>query len=236
MICIHYKRSQKRKIILMDIVLSGIEVRILGCLIEKETTTPDYYPLTLNSLVNACNQKSNRNPVVSYEETSVVRGLDSLQDKGLSEKIYKADSRVPKYGHLFRKKLNLSRGETAVLCVLMLRGPQTTGEIRGRSERIYKFNDLDEVEKVLDELQNKEHPMTIRLPRQAGRKESRYMHLLSGEPDITESPAPLPEEPAALQVRAENERIIKLEEEVAALRKELEALQKEFNDLKSQFE
>ena len=151
----------------MDTVLSDVEVRILGCLIEKETTTPDYYPLTLNSLVNACNQKSNRSPVVSYEETSVVRGLDSLQDKGLSEKIYKADSRVPKYGHLFMKKLNLSRSEVAILCVLMLRGPQTTGEIRGRSERIHKFNDPGEVEKVLDELMNKEHPMTIKLPRQA---------------------------------------------------------------------
>ena len=220
----------------MDTVLSEIEVRILGCLIEKETTTPDYYPLTLNSLVNACNQKSNRNPVVSYEETSVVRGLDSLHDKGLSEKLYKADSRVPKYQHSFTNKFNLSHSEVAVLCVLMLRGPQTTGEIRGRSERIYKFNDLGEIEKVLDELMNKEHPMTIKLPRQVGRKESRYMHLLSGEPDITESPASLPEEPAARQVRTENERIVKLEEEVAALRKELDTLQKEFNDLKSQFE
>lgn len=220
----------------MDTILSDVEVRILGCLIEKETTTPDYYPLTLNSLVNACNQKSNRSPVVSYEETSVVRGLDSLQDKGLSEKIYKADSRVPKYGHLFMKKLNLSRGETAVLCVLMLRGPQTTGEIRGRSERIHKFNDLGEVEKILDELMNKEHPMTIKLPRQAGRKESRYMHLLSGEPDMTESPASLPEEPAARQVRSENERIIKLEDELENLRKEFETLKQEFNDLKSQFE
>ncbi len=220
----------------MDTILSDVEARILGCLIEKETTTPDYYPLTLNSLVNACNQKSNRSPVVSYEETSVVRGLDSLQDKGLSEKIYKADSRVPKYGHLFMKKLNLSRSEVAVLCVLMLRGPQTTGEIRGRSERIHKFNDLGEVENVLDELMNKEHPMTIKLPRQAGRKESRYMHLLSGEPDITESPASLPEEPAARQVRSENERIAKLEDELENLRKEFETLKQEFNDLKSQFE
>ncbi len=220
----------------MDTELSDIEARILGCLIEKETTTPDYYPLTLNSLVNACNQKSNRNPVVSYEETSVVRGLDSLQEKGLSEKIYKADSRVPKYGHLFMKKLNLSLNETAVLCVLMLRGPQTTGEIRGRSERIYKFNDLGEVEKVMDELMNKEHPMAIKLPRQAGRKESRYTHLLSGKPDITESPVSLPQETATQQVRAENERIVKLEDEVTALRKDLNTLQKEFNNLKSQFE
>ncbi len=192
--------------------------------------------MTLNSLVNACNQKSNRSPVVSYEETSVVRGLDSLQDKGLSEKIYKADSRVPKYGHLFMKKLNLSRSEAAVLCVLMLRGPQTTGEIRGRTERIHKFNDLGEAEKVLDELMNKEHPLTIKLPRQVGRKESRYMHLLSGEPDITESPASLPEEPAARQVRSENERIAKLEDELENLRKEFETLKQEFNNLKSQFE
>ena len=150
----------------MDMVLNDIEVRILGCLIEKEITTPDYYPLTLNSLLNACNQKSNRSPVVSYEETSVVRGLDSLQEKGLSEKIYKSDSRVPKYQHLFIRKFDLSRREVAVLCVLMLRGPQTTGEIRGRSDRMYKFDGLNEVEEVLNGLMDKEQPMLIMLPRQ----------------------------------------------------------------------
>jgi uncharacterized protein YceH (UPF0502 family) len=220
----------------MDTVLSDVEVRILGCLIEKETTTPDYYPLTLNSLVNACNQKSNRSPVVSYEETSVVRGLDSLQDRELAEKIYKADSRVPKYQHSFTKRFSLARREVAVLSVLMLRGPQTAGEIRGRSERIYKFNDLKEVEETLDGLMNKEQPMIVKLPRQIGRKESRYMHLLSGDPEIIETEAPVIEEPATRQVRAENERISKLENELEALRKEFDTLKQEFNDLKSQFE
>jgi uncharacterized protein YceH (UPF0502 family) len=217
-------------------VLSNTEVRILGCLIEKEMTTPDYYPLTLNALTNACNQKSNRNPVVSYEETSVVRGLESLQEKGLSEKIYKADSRVPKYRHLFKEKLKLSRSTVAVMCVLMLRGPQTIGEIRGRSERMHKFNDLNEVEEVLNELMNKEQPMVIRLPRQAGRKENRFMHFLSGEPEIQEPEISVPEEAATKQVRAENDRIAKLENELAALRREFDDLKKEFTDLKSQFE
>ncbi len=220
----------------MNIVLNDIEVRILGCLIEKENTTPDYYPLTLNSLVNACNQKSNRNPVVSYEETSVVRGLDSLQRKGLSEKIYKADSRVPKYQHLFMKKFNLSHSEVVVLCSLMLRGPQTTGEIRIRSERIYKFKDLKEVEEVLNGLMYKEQPMLVKLPRQVGRKESRYMHLFSGEPDIEEYERPISEESATLQVRAENERITKLENELASLQEEFNNLKQQFIDFKSQFE
>ncbi len=220
----------------MDILLNDIEVRVLGCMIEKEITTPDYYPLTLNSLVNACNQKSNRNPVVSYEETSVVRGLDSLQEKGLSEKIYKTDSRVPKYGHLFMRKFKLSRREVAVLCISMLRGPQTTGEIRGRSDRMYKFDGFNEVEEVLNGLMDKEQPMLIKLPRQIGTKEPRYMHLLSGEPEIKEPEKPVPEEVATLQVRAENERIAKLENELAALRREFDDLKQEFADLKSQFE
>jgi uncharacterized protein YceH (UPF0502 family) len=220
----------------MDMQMSDIEVRILGCLFEKGTTTPDYYPLTLNALVNACNQKSNRNPVVTYEETSVVRGLESLQEKGLSEKIYKTDSRVPKYQHLFIKKFNLSLPEAAVLCVLMLRGPQTAGEIRGRTERLYKYSGLKEVEEVLTGLMNREQPMVIKLPRQAGRKESRYMHLLSGEPEITETETPLPEEAATQRVRAENERIATIEKEVAVLRSELDNLKQEFKKLKSEFE
>lgn len=220
----------------MDILLNDIEVRILGCLIEKKTTTPDHYPLSLNSLTNACNQKSNRNPVVSYDEMSVVRGLDSLQEKGLSEKIYKLDSRVPKYQHSFTKKFDLSRREVAVLSVLILYGPQTTGEIRGRSNRIYKFDDLNEVEKVLDGLLNKEQPILLKLPRQTGRKERRYMHFLSGKPEIKELEKPLPQEVATLQVRAENERIAKLEDELATLRREFDDLKKDFSNLKSQFE
>ncbi len=220
----------------MDILLSDVEVRILGCLIEKESTTPDYYPLTLNALTNACNQKSNRDPVVSYEDTTVVRGLDSLQSNGFIEKIYKADSRVPKYRHIFDEKLKLSREKVAVMCILMLRGPQTTGEVRGRSERINRFDNLNEVEDVLNDLMSSEGPMIVKLPRQAGRKERRYMHLLSGEPEIKELDLSAPEEVATRQVRAENERIEKLEDELSGLRKEFNELKEEFVNLKSQFE
>ncbi|TNF52756.1 DUF480 domain-containing protein [bacterium] len=218
----------------METTLTATEVRILGCLIEKETTTPDYYPLTLNALTNACNQKSNRNPVVSFEETTVIRGLEELQKKGLSEKIYKADSRVPKYQHLFGKKYGLSPQEVSVICVLMLRGPQTIGEIRGRAERMYKFKGIQDVEGVVNILIVKQPPLVLKLPRQIGRKESRYMHLLSGEPNIQDTDPPV--EAAALQVQAENERIAKLEDEVATLRRGLDALKKGFDDLKSQFE
>jgi len=220
----------------MDIVLNDIEVRIIGCLIEKEITTPDHYPLSLNSLTNACNQKSNRNPVVSYEKMSVVRGLDSLQEKGLSEKIYKLDSRVPKYQHSFTKKTDLSQREVAVLSVLMLYGPQTTGELRGRSNRMCQFDGLNEVEEVLHGLMDKEQPMLIKLSRQIGRKECRYMHLLSGKPEIKDFENPIPQEVATLQVRAENERIEKLEDKLAALRREFDDLKQDFSDLKSQFE
>ncbi|MDH4028360.1 MAG: YceH family protein [Nitrospirota bacterium] len=217
-------------------ILNDIEVRILGCLIEKQITTPDYYPLTLNALTNACNQKSNRDPVVSFDETTVVRGLDGLHDKGFSEKIYKADSRVPKYQHTFREKLNLTVRETAVMCELMLRGPQTIGEVKGRAERMYKFSDLAEVEGILDGLMNREEPLVTRLPRQAGRKEPRHMHLLSGAPEVSEIAAPLREEAATMQVRSENERIGRLEDEITALRGELEELRKAFLDLKAQLE
>ncbi|MBI4681631.1 MAG: DUF480 domain-containing protein [Nitrospirae bacterium] len=220
----------------MDIILNETELRILGCLIEKEATTPDYYPLTLNALTNACNQKSNRNPVVSYEDTTVVRGLDSLREKGLSEKILKADSRVPKYQHSFQAKYNLTNREIAVLCELMLRGPQTAGEIRSRADRMYKFEGLPEVDEILNNLMEKEKPMVVKLPRQTGRKENRYMHLLSGEPEIRETEQIVSEEAATLRVRAENERIAILEDKLASLQKEFEKLKTEFIALKSQFE
>jgi uncharacterized protein YceH (UPF0502 family) len=220
----------------MDILLNDVEARILGCLIEKGITTPDYYPLTLNALTNACNQKSNRNPVVSFEETTVVRGLEDLQQKGLTEKVIKADSRVPKYQHSFGNSLDLSPREVAVLCVLMLRGPQTTGEIRGRTERMYQFTNINEVDEVLTGLMEREHPFAIKLPRQTGQKEQRFAHMLSGEPEIREPERAVSDETAALQVRTENERIQKLEEELATLRSEFDSLRQEFIDLKSQFD
>lgn len=220
----------------MDIILNDIEVRILGCLIEKGITTPDYYPLTLNALTSACNQKSNRNPVVSYEDTTVVRGLDSLREKGLAEKIYKADSRVPKYQHSFPQKFNLPGDYVAVLCELMLRGPQTVGEIRNRADRMYNFEGLQEVEEILNRLMEREPPMVARLPRQAGRKEPRFAHLLSGEPEIREEKPAVSEETATVRVRAENERIAKLEDEITALRRDFDKLKEEFISLKSQFD
>ncbi len=220
----------------MNILLNEVEVRVLGCLIEKEFTTPDYYPLTLNALKNACNQKSNRNPVMSLEETTVVRALDDLRKKGLSEKVLKADSRVPKYQHLFMSKFDLSRSQTAVLCELMLRGPQTGGEIRSRAERMNTFQGLDEVEKILTGLTEGDEPEVIRLPRRAGQKERRYMHLFSGEPAIQEEDQPGGDESATVMVRAENVRIRNLEDELAALRHEFDALKKAFTDLKSQLE
>lgn len=220
----------------MDILLNDIEVRILGCLIEKGITTPDYYPLTLNALTNACNQKSNRYPLVSYEDTTVVRGLDSLREKGLVEKIYKADSRVPKYQHSFPQKFNISSDYVAVLCELMLRGPQTVGEIRNRADRMYNFEGLQEVEEILNRLMEKEPPMVVKLPRQAGRKESRFAHLLAGEPAIREEEHAVSEETATIRVRAENERIAKLEDEFTVLRTEFDKLKEAFISLKSQFE
>ena len=220
----------------MKIVLNEIETRVLGCLIEKAFTTPDYYPLTLNALTNACNQKSNRNPVMSLEETSVVRGLDDLRKKGLSEKVHKADSRVPKYQHLFMSTFNLSRSQTAVLCELMLRGPQTTGEIRNRADRMNRFQDLNEVEEILSGLMEGDEPMVIRLPRMAGQKERRFMHLFSGEPEIREQDRSFVDESATVRVHAENERIGKLENELVLLRNEFNELKKAFTDLKSQFE
>ena len=217
-------------------VLNEVEARVIGCLIEKEKTTPDYYPMTLNSLTNACNQKSNRSPVVSFEETTVVRGLESLHQKGLTEKIIKADCRVPKYRHLFGSRLDVTPREAAILCELMLRGPQTTGEIRGRADRMCKFRDIHEVEEVLTGLMEREPQFVIKLPRQAGQKERRFAQLLTGEPEIQETEKSVSEEAATIQVRSENQRIQKLEEELAILRKEFDNLKNEFNELKSQFE
>ena len=214
----------------MNILLNDIEVRVLGSLLEKSMTTPEYYPLSLNALTNACNQKSNRDPVVSFDETTVVRALDSLREKQLV--VLSASSRVPKYAEVFVGNRKLVPRESALIMVLMLRGPQTVGELRGRTERAYKFEDLAEVEATLDELV--ESGYIIKLPRMPGRKESRYAHLLAG--DITvEDTAPGPE-PAAIVVRAENERIAALEEEVQRLREEFDTLQVEFEKFKKEFE
>ena len=221
----------------MEALLNSVEVRVLGALIEKEITTPEYYPLTLNSLTTACNQKSNRDPVVSLEEKAVVRALESLRDKGLARQVSGVDMRVPKHYHLFDEKMGLTRPQVAALCVLMLRGPQTVGEIRGRSGRLYEFAGLEEVECVLVELAERtEGALVVQLARQPGRKESRYAHVLMGEPEEEDAQTEGPVDAAALEVRAENERIAALGEQVKALRDELADVRSAFAQFKEQFE
>ena len=222
----------------MDALLDQVEARVLGALIEKQITTPDYYPLTLNGLTAACNQKSNRHPVVDFDEKTVARALESLRDKQLARMVSGAEQRVPKYYHLFTEKFGFSPQEVGVLCVLMLRGPQTVGEIRGRTGRLYEFDDLTEVEATLRGLNEREDgPLTRQLPRQPGRKESRHAHLLAGEPELPEEEENEPHlEAATLEVRAENERLARLEEEVGFLRRELDELRETFTRFKEQFE
>ena len=222
----------------MEPLLSEVEVRVLGALIEKQITTPDYYPLTLNALTAACNQKSNRAPVVDFDEKTVVRALESLRDKELARMLSGAEMRVPKYYHLFPETLGFTSQEVGVLCVLMLRGPQTVGEIRGRSGRLYEFADLAEVEQALQQLMEREGgPVVMKLPRQIGRKESRYAQLLAGEPEIaTEEEGEAQLEKAALEVRTENERLEQLEIQVQDLQRQIEDLRLEFATFKRQFE
>jgi uncharacterized protein len=219
----------------MNAMLNDMEVRVLGCLIEKELTTPEYYPLSLNALTNACNQKSNRDPVLNLEEAEVVRALDSLKFKQLA--VVSADGgRVPKYRHLLVEQLRLSPAELATLAELLLRGPQTVGELRTRAERMHPFPDLAAVDAVLTELMARTPPFVARLARQPGRKESRYAHLLAGEPEISsEELAPAPEA-ARLKVMAENERMARIEEEVASLRDEVAGLRRAVEEFKAQFE
>lgn len=219
----------------MEIVLNDVEARVLGCLIEKEMTTPEYYPLSLNALTNACNQKSNRDPVMGLVDEDVVKALDGLRFKQLA--VVSSDGgRVPKYRHLMPEKLQLVPAELAVICELLVRGPQTMGELRTRSERMHPFPDLAAVEEVLRELMEREHPFINRLARQSGRKEARYAHLFCGEPVLnTEELAPAPEA-ARLRVMADNERITGLEKEVAGLREEVAGLRQMVEEFKRQFE
>jgi uncharacterized protein YceH (UPF0502 family) len=210
---------------LMNIVLNEIEARVLGALVEKDITTPDYYPLSLNALVNACNQRNNRDPVMSLEEGAVRDALDRLHEHGLAGPAGGADSRVTKYEHRLQESFNFSRGETAVLCVLLLRGPQTPGELRGRTERMHRFEDLDAVQSSLQKLMQREPPLAVVLARQPGTKESRYAHLLSGEVDAGESS--LPRMVAPLSTAADQERISRLEETVAGLQNEVRVLKQQ---------
>jgi uncharacterized protein YceH (UPF0502 family) len=214
--------------------LDEVEVRVLGALLEKERTTPEYYPLSLNALINACNQKSNRDPVMALDESAVRSALESLNEKNLAGQASSADSRVPKYIHHLQEVFNFDRRESAVLCVLLLRGPQTPGELRGRTERMYKFDDLIVVETALHRLMEREPPLVMKLARQPGTKESRYAHLLSGE--LEEWSAPAEPQPVASTAGQDDDRITRLETELEALRKEVADLRQQLDDFRKQFE
>jgi uncharacterized protein len=219
----------------MDVILTSEETRVLGSLIEKQITTPDYYPLTLNALMHACNQKSNREPIVAYDETTVLRILDCLREKKLIRAVSMADSRVAKYRQVFTDTANLTDQELGILCVLMLRGFQTPGELRGRTERLCTFSSLEDVEKTLQRMREKrEGHWVTQLPRQPGFKELRWAHLLGGpisEEMINASNTP-PPAPASLEIA----RISQLEEEVRDLKQEIQALKQQFSEFRKQFE
>jgi uncharacterized protein YceH (UPF0502 family) len=216
----------------MGIQLDDVEVRVLGALMEKEVSTPEYYPLSLNALVNACNQKSNREPVVSYDEDTVETALDGLRVKGLAARISGHDMRVPKHAHRLSEVINLGRREAAVLCVLMLRGPQTAGELRGRTERLYPFDDLEAVDACLTRLMEwQPEPLAARLARQAGYKEVRYAHLLAGEP-----PAVQPAAAVSAVRETRDDPVARLQARVDGLEAEVADLKRQFGEFKKQFE
>jgi len=221
----------------MAMQLTDIEVRTLGSLIEKDITTPDYYPLSLNALVNACNQKNNRDPVMTLDEDAVRQALSSLQEKRLAGPAGGADSRVPKYEHRLQEVFNFNRRETAVLCVLLLRGPQTPGELRSRTERMHHFEALDEVQSTLQRLMEREPPLAVMLARQPGTKEARYDHLLSDHPREARAAAVAESAPPeAVRGSHDSERLSQLEHEVGELRGEVRALQHQLAEFRKQFE
>ena len=218
----------------VNIVLNENEARVLGALLEKEITTPDYYPLSLNSLVNACNQKSNRDPVMNLDDDSVRDALRTLHDNSLVRSVSAADSRVTKYEHRLQETFNLDRREAALFCELLLRGPQTPGELRTRAERMYAFDDLSEAQSALQRLMNREPPLVKVLARQPGTKESRYMHLLSGDAKPVSSTAER-EVPASLE-REKMDGFSRLSTEMAELRKDMADLKQQFAAFRKQFE
>ena len=212
----------------MSDVLTDIETRVLGALVEKQISTPEYYPLTLNALTLACNQKNNRHPVTAYSENEVGNAVETLREKNLVYVFYGSTSRVPKYKHVMPEVLHTNAAETALMCVLLLRGPQTPGELRGNAARLYEFSGLDEVEQTLTGLISHEpDPLVTRLARQAGQKEIRFAHLLSGEVQAESLPAP-----AAPPVSHRQS----LEQKVDALAAEVEKLRLQFDEFKKQFE
>ena len=214
--------------------LTDIEIRVLGSLIEKDITTPDYYPLSLNALVNACNQKNNRDPVMTLDEDSVSDALATLQEKRLAGPASGADSRVTKYEHRLQEVFNFDRREIAILCVLLLRGPQTPGELRSRTERMYRFEALDDIVSTLDRLSQRQPPLAAVLPRQPGTKESRYMQLFSGD---NVARAPSPADSAHTSSRSsDDDRLDYLENEVLELKRELAEMQQQLDSFRKQFD
>jgi uncharacterized protein YceH (UPF0502 family) len=220
----------------VDAILTQVEVRVIGSLMEKQMTTPEYYPISLNALTNACNQLSNRDPIVSYEESTVARALDNLRDKKFVWMVTVAGARVPKYEHRMAESFSLNQHEAALLCVLMLRGPQTPGELRGRTGRMCEFKSLEDVDATLHRLIEHSPPLVARLPRQPGTKEYRYAHLLAGEPEQVVAQSSHRVEPAMADAHAESERIARLEQEIETLRQELTELRDQFLSFKSQLE
>jgi uncharacterized protein YceH (UPF0502 family) len=210
--------------------LDDVAVRVLGSLIEKELTTPDNYPLTLNSLTAACNQTSNREPVMAVTEQDVMRALDALAKRSLARAVKRNDSRVERYRHLMTETLHLHQQENALMCVLMLRGPQTTGELRTRTTRMFEFRDLPHVEITLDALMTLATPLVAQLPRQPGQKEVRYAHLLAGEP------APYVPEVRERTASSQPGRIEVLEQEMSLLRGEMAELRAQFEEFRRQFQ
>jgi uncharacterized protein YceH (UPF0502 family) len=210
-------------------LLNDEDVRVLGSLAEKELTTPENYPLSLNALTNACNQVSNRDPVVEYDEATVKAAVDRLRKYSLVRSIQRADARVMKYMHLMGDALNFDRPEIAVMCVLMLRGPQTVGEIRTRTARLFDFQSLENVEATLNALAARTPSLVTRLERQPGQKEARVAHLLSGEVTAIASPALAPATPT---VRDDPDRLEFLEKTIESLRSEVAELRDEVGELK----
>jgi uncharacterized protein YceH (UPF0502 family) len=210
----------------MATILTDIETRVLGALVKKQVTTPEYYPLTLNALTLACNQKNNRHPVTSYSESQVSAAVETLRERNLAYVFYGSTSRVPKFKHVMPEVMHLNHAEVALMCVLMLRGPQTPGELRGNASRLHEFNGLEEIEQTLNALMSREdEPLVVRLPRQPGQKEVRFAHLLSGEPKIeavtfTDHPQP----------------VETLGQKVERLATEIEDLRRQFEQFKKQFE
>jgi uncharacterized protein len=230
-VCSRIFPAQIPKAVRVDL-LNEVEVRVLGALIEKDITTPDYYPLSLNALVNACNQKNNRDPVMTLDEEAVRTALDSLQAQRLAGPASGADSRVTKYEHRLQEVFNFDRREIAILCVLLLRGAQTPGELRGRAERMHRFEALEDVHATLDRLSQREPALVAVLPRQPGTKESRYMHLLSGGAPA-EGVATVR---AAGAASAGEDRIGRLESEVSELRREVSEMREQLAAFRKQFE